>query len=57
MCRHLAYVGQAVSPAYAVLDAENSLLHQSFAPRDMRSGAVANADGFGIGWFSSGAHS
>jgi glutamine amidotransferase len=54
MCRHLAYVGPATSPAYPLLDAPNSLLHQSFAPHDMRSGAVANADGFGLGWISDG---
>jgi glutamine amidotransferase len=54
MCRHLAYLGPPVSLASLVLDPRHSLLHQSYAPADMRSGAVANADGFGVGWYSHG---
>jgi glutamine amidotransferase len=54
MCRHLAYLGPPVRLASLVLDPAHSLLHQSYAPQDMRSGALANADGFGVGWFSEG---
>jgi glutamine amidotransferase len=54
MCRHLAYLGPPVSLASLVLDPKHSLLHQSYAPADMRSRAVANADGFGVGWYSQG---
>jgi glutamine amidotransferase len=50
MCRHLAYVGPPVALADLVLHQPHSLLHQSFAPTDMRSGGTVNADGFGIGW-------
>jgi len=51
MCRHLAYIGPAVSLAELVLEAPHSLLRQAHAPRDMRGGGTVNADGFGIGWF------
>lgn len=34
-----------------VLDAPHSLLHQSYAPTDMRGGGTVNADGFGVGWY------
>jgi glutamine amidotransferase len=54
MCRHLAYLGPPLNLASLVLDPEHSLLHQSYAPADMRSGAIANADGFGVGWYSRG---
>ena len=50
MCRHLAYVGPPVTLADLVLHQPHSLLHQSFAPTDMRGGGSINADGFGIGW-------
>jgi glutamine amidotransferase len=52
MCRHLAYVGPPVALADLVLSQPHSLLHQSFAPSDMRSGGTVNADGFGIGWLA-----
>ncbi len=50
MCRHLAYVGAPVTLAELVLDPPHSLLHQSWAPVDMRGGGTINADGFGVGW-------
>lgn len=50
MCRHLAYLGPPVPLASKVLDPPHSLLHQSWAPGDMRGGGTINADGFGIGW-------
>jgi glutamine amidotransferase len=51
MCRHLAYFGAPVTLADLVLDPHHSLLHQSYAPKHQRSGAV-NADGFGVGWWN-----
>lgn len=50
MCRHLAYVGTPVTLAELVLDPPHSLVHQSWAPGDMRGGGTINADGFGVGW-------
>lgn len=50
MCRHLAYLGPPVTLADFVLNQPHSLLHQSWAPADMRGGGTVNADGFGIGW-------
>jgi gamma-glutamyl hercynylcysteine S-oxide hydrolase len=50
MCRHLAYLGPPLPLADLVLDPPHSLLHQSWAPSDMRGGGTVNADGFGIGW-------
>jgi len=51
MCRHLAYLGPPVPPADLVFDAAHSLLHQSYAPADMRGGGTVNADGFGLAWY------
>ena len=50
MCRHLAYLGPPVTLANLVLHQPHSLLHQSWAPIDMRGRGTINADGFGIGW-------
>ena len=52
MCRHLAYVGEPVRLADLLLTPPHSLLRQSWAPRDMRSGGTVNADGYGIGWYA-----
>ncbi|QYJ16881.1 Gamma-glutamyl-hercynylcysteine sulfoxide hydrolase [Rubrobacter xylanophilus DSM 9941] len=47
-----AYVGERRIPLSAlVLESGHSLLVQSYAPREMRSGVV-NADGFGVGWYA-----
>lgn len=54
MCRHLAWLGPPVELAALLLDPPHSLLRQSYAPLDMRCGAVANADGFGAGWYPGG---
>ena len=54
MCRHLAYLGPPRPMAALVLDPSHSLLHQSYAPQDMRGGGTVNADGFGLGWYSRG---
>jgi glutamine amidotransferase len=51
VCRHLAYVGASVTLASLVLEPPHSLLHQSYAPADMRGGGTINADGFGAGWY------
>ena len=54
MCRHLAYLGPPVSLADCLLQQPHSLVHQSWAPLDMRGGGTVNADGFGVGWHSGG---
>ena len=54
MCRHLAYVGPPVTLAALLLDPPHGLLHQSYAPADMRGGGTVNADGFGAGWYPPG---
>ena len=51
MCRHLAYLGPPTTLAALLLDPPHGLLHQSYAPADMRCDAVVNADGFGAGWY------
>ncbi|WP_232664494.1 ergothioneine biosynthesis protein EgtC [Pseudonocardia sp. TRM90224] len=51
MCRHLAYVGPPVTLSALVLEPPHGLLHQSYAPADMRGGGTINADGFGAGWY------
>lgn len=54
MCRHLAYLGPAVTLSSLVLEPQHSLLRQSYAPSDMRGGGTVNADGFGAGWYADG---
>lgn len=54
MCRHLAYIGPPTTLAELLLEPANSLLRQSWAPRDMRGSGSVNADGFGIGWYADG---
>jgi gamma-glutamyl hercynylcysteine S-oxide hydrolase len=51
VCRHLAYLGPPRALAELVLQPPHSLLHQSYAPLDMRGGGRVNADGFGVGWY------
>lgn len=53
MCRFVAYVGDAVSPAPLVFGGEHSLYHQSWDPRELLSGSV-NADGYGVVWYDEG---
>jgi glutamine amidotransferase len=53
MCRHLAYLGPAVSLATVLIDPPHGLYRQSWAPRMQNHGTV-NADGFGIGWYAAG---
>ncbi|SDY66471.1 glutamine amidotransferase [Saccharopolyspora shandongensis] len=51
MCRHVGYLGPAVSLAELLLEPAHSLLEQTWAPNDMRGGGTINADGFGVGWY------
>jgi gamma-glutamyl hercynylcysteine S-oxide hydrolase len=53
VCRHLAYVGPPVTLGALLLDPPHGLLHQSYAPADMRGGGTVNADGFGASWYPS----
>ena len=53
MCRHLGYLGTAVPVASLINDPPHSLVHQSYAPADMRGGGSVNVDGFGVGWYPS----
>lgn len=53
MCRHMAYVGPPVRVGDLLVDPENGLFRQSWAPRSQRNGTV-NADGFGVGWYADG---
>ena len=52
MCRHLAYLGPTTTLSTLVLAPPHGLLHQSYAPADMRGGGTINADGFGAGWYA-----
>ncbi|WP_033338850.1 ergothioneine biosynthesis protein EgtC [Catenuloplanes japonicus] len=51
MCRHLAYLGDAVPLKDLLFDLPHALCHQAWAPGDMRGGGTINVDGFGVGWF------
>lgn len=51
MCRHLAYLGPPIALADLLFTPPHGLVHQSWAPRDMRGGGTINADGFGVGWY------
>ncbi|MBA2693965.1 MAG: ergothioneine biosynthesis protein EgtC [Rubrobacter sp.] len=52
MCRLAAYLGETeTSLSSLTMEAEHSLLAQSYAPREMLSGVV-NADGFGAAWYT-----
>jgi glutamine amidotransferase len=53
MCRHLAYLGPAISLEALLIEPSHGLYRQSWAPRMQRYGTV-NADGFGIGWYADG---
>jgi glutamine amidotransferase len=55
MCRHLAYAGPPLLLTHLLYDPPHALVHQSWAPADMRGGGTINADGFGVGWYVPGA--
>jgi len=50
VCRLVAYIGEAVSPAHLVFDGTHSLYEQSWRPTELLSGSV-NADGYGVVWY------
>ena len=52
MCRLLGYLGQPIPLDRLLYKPEHSLVVQSYQPLEMTSG-VANADGFGLGWYHS----
>jgi len=51
MCRHLAYLGPAVTLREAIIDPPYGLYRQAWAPRMMRNSGTMNVDGFGAGWY------
>ncbi len=55
MCRHLAYLGPPIPLSRLLFEPPHALVHQSWAPKDMRGGGTINADGFGVGWYPDGA--
>jgi ergothioneine biosynthesis protein EgtC len=50
MCRLLGYLGEPIALEKLLYHGENSLVVQSYQPREMTAGLL-NADGFGIGWY------
>jgi gamma-glutamyl hercynylcysteine S-oxide hydrolase len=54
MCRHMGYLGPPQALEELLLRPHHSLLEQTWAPREMRSGGTVNVDGFGAGWYPSG---
>lgn len=53
MCRHLGWLGDAVSVSSLVLDQPYGLVVQSYSPRRQKNGLM-NADGWGVGFFDTG---
>lgn len=51
MCRLAAYLGPPRSLSALWLDRAHDLVVQSYAPREM-DGAILNADGFGMAWYT-----
>ncbi len=51
MCRLAAYVGPPKSLSELWLSPPHNLVVQSYAPREM-NGALLNADGFGMAWYT-----
>jgi len=54
MCRHLGWLGAAVTVSSLLLDPPHGLRVQSYAPRRQKHGLM-NADGWGVGFFDGGA--
>jgi glutamine amidotransferase len=54
MCRHLAYVGDAVPLHELLFGAPHALARQAAHPRHQSSG-TSNPDGWGVAWWSPGA--
>lgn len=53
MCRIAAYLGPPIALKQFLVDPEHSLVHQSWAPEELRY-ARLNADGFGFAWMGTG---
>jgi glutamine amidotransferase len=51
MCRHVVYLGPPRPLADLLFTPPHGLVHQAWAPREMRGGGTINADGFGVGWY------
>lgn len=51
MCRHAAYIGPPAPLAPLLVGLEHSLLHQSYAARELLPGVTVNADGFAVAWY------
>ncbi len=49
MCRFLAYIGAPISMGALLYDPSDSLIHQSYAARELDE--PLNGDGFGVGWY------
>ncbi|GAA4676733.1 class II glutamine amidotransferase [Pseudonocardia yuanmonensis] len=52
MCRWLGYYGNAIEPKELIYDTRHSLIEQS--RRASPDSAIANGDGFGLGWYGRG---
>jgi predicted glutamine amidotransferase len=52
MCRWLGYYGSAIPPKELIYDTRHSLIEQS--RRAAPDSAIANGDGFGLGWYGHG---
>ena len=50
MCRLVGYLGSSIQLDELVYKPEHSLYHQSYNPKELKSGVVC-ADGVGIGWY------
>lgn len=50
MCRIVGYYGQPIPLSAVLADPPHSLIHQSYAPREL-PGATHCGDGWGVGWF------
>lgn len=51
MCRLLGYLGPPVPLDQLVIEPPHSLVVQAYAPKELEV-ALLNADGFGLGWYS-----
>lgn len=51
MCRLAAYLGKEITLSVFLQEHEYSLIHQSWAPKEMQGGTL-NADGYGVSWLS-----
>jgi glutamine amidotransferase len=52
MCRHIGYLGPAVTAAALLYDAPHGLVDQARSPRFVHRPGSTNPDGFGICWYT-----